>query len=57
LRDSLERATGPLNNGTARRIGKLLHRADGFTCGDLHVVRAGDAREGALWKIATSTRV
>ncbi len=51
LRTAIERTLGPITDGTARRIGKLLKRADGCTLYGFVVVRIGDGRDGALWSI------
>ncbi len=51
LLSALVRVYGSITTGTARRIGKLLTRADGFALDDLRVVRVGDARDGVLWSV------
>lgn len=46
---AIESASGPIDGGTARRIGRLLRRADGITLAGHRIDRVGDARDGALW--------
>ncbi|MEJ7667578.1 MAG: hypothetical protein WKH97_02365 [Casimicrobiaceae bacterium] len=49
---ALVRVYGSITTGTARRLGRLLNRADGFAMDDLRVQRVGYVRDGALWSIA-----
>ena len=47
-------AAGPLDIGTAQRIGRLLRRGNGAAVGALRAERVGDARDGALWILRQS---
>ena len=56
LRSALELAIGPLDRRAARRIGKLLRRAEHFILHDLHVERVGAVREGIVWSVKDTSR-
>ena len=50
LRAALRRVLGPLNAGSARRLGTILKLGAGAVGGGSLVVRLGESRDGALWK-------
>ena len=52
LRRALELALGPIEPGTARRLGKLFKRSHGVVVDGLRVARVGADREGAVLMIA-----
>jgi hypothetical protein len=56
LRHALERAAGQVDGGMAKRIGKLLHRAQDFILDDLHIERLDVVREGAVWRVSDISR-
>lgn len=45
----LQAALGEINDGTSRKLGKLLKRAVGYLEGGFRVECVGKAREGLLW--------
>jgi hypothetical protein len=51
LRKALAQVLGPLSGGSARRLGGLLKRGAGVAQGGRRVVRLGEVREGAIWKV------
>jgi hypothetical protein len=51
LRKALAQVLGPLCGDSARPLGGLLKRGAGVAEGGLRVVRLGEVREGAIWKV------
>jgi hypothetical protein len=51
LREALVQVLGPLRDDSAKRLGGLLKRGAGVAQGGLRVVRLGEVREGAIWKV------
>ena len=51
LQAQIVRALGPLNGNTARRLGRLLLRADGFGLGGPAHCARRNRRDGALWTV------